>query len=85
MGVAEDDFLKSCDGKVKEFYLMTADEVKTALLRNEFKTNSVAVMVDYPRSTHISIAICHSPRHPTVRFEYLGVVVLTKAGGGVLM
>lgn len=48
MGVAEDDVTKPRDGEVKKFYLMTADEIKTALLRNEFKTNSAAVMVDYP-------------------------------------
>ena len=35
------------DGEVKEFYLMTVDEVKDALANNEFKTNSAVVMVDF--------------------------------------
>lgn len=45
--VAEDVIPKPHDGEVKEFYLMTPDEIKTALLRKEFKTNSAAVMIDF--------------------------------------
>lgn len=47
MEVAEDVIPKPHDDEVKEFYLMTPDEVKTALLRQEFKTNSAAVMIDF--------------------------------------
>jgi 8-oxo-dGTP pyrophosphatase MutT (NUDIX family) len=35
------------DGEVKEFYLMGVEEVKDALARNEFKTNSAVVMIDF--------------------------------------
>lgn len=35
------------DGEVKEFYLMGIEEVKRALKRGEFKTNSAVVMVDF--------------------------------------
>lgn len=45
--VAEDVVPKPHDDEVKEFYLLTPDEVKAALHRNEFKTNSAAVMVDF--------------------------------------
>ncbi|KAF2106326.1 hypothetical protein BDV96DRAFT_617363 [Lophiotrema nucula] len=47
MEVAEDVVPKPHDDEVKEFYLMTPDEVKKALLRKEFKTNSAAVMIDF--------------------------------------
>lgn len=47
MEVAEDIVPKPHDDEVKEFYLLTPEEVKAALLRNEFKTNSAAVMVDF--------------------------------------
>lgn len=47
MEVAEHIVPKPHDDEVKEFYLMTIDEVKTALLREEFKTNSAAVMIDF--------------------------------------
>ncbi|KAH7013425.1 NUDIX hydrolase domain-like protein [Ilyonectria destructans] len=45
--VSEDVIPKPHDDEVKEFYLMTPDEIKTALLRKEFKTNSAAVMIDF--------------------------------------
>lgn len=35
------------DSEVKEFYLMTVDEVKAGLARGEFKTNSALVMIDF--------------------------------------
>ncbi|KAK3707491.1 hypothetical protein LTR37_012133 [Vermiconidia calcicola] len=35
------------DEEVKEFYLMSVDEVKDALSRGEFKTNSAVVMLDF--------------------------------------
>nr|POE74715.1 uncharacterized protein CFP56_37246 [Quercus suber] len=35
------------DGEVKEFYLMDVEEVKAALARGEFKTNSAVVMLDF--------------------------------------
>lgn len=35
------------DDEVKEFYLMSVDEVKAALARGEFKTNSAVVMIDF--------------------------------------
>lgn len=35
------------DGEVKEFYLMTVEEIREALARNEFKTNSAVVMIDF--------------------------------------
>lgn len=35
------------DGEVGEFYLMGVEEVKAALGRGEFKTNSAVVMVDF--------------------------------------
>lgn len=47
MEVAEDVIPKPHDDEVKEFYLLTPDEVKAALLKNEFKTNSAAVMIDF--------------------------------------
>ena len=45
--LSEDVIPQPHDDEVKEFYLMTPDEVKTALLRQEFKTNSAAVMIDF--------------------------------------
>jgi 8-oxo-dGTP pyrophosphatase MutT (NUDIX family) len=47
MELAEDFIPKPHDDEVKEFYLMTSDEVKKALLQKEFKTNSAAVMIDF--------------------------------------
>jgi 8-oxo-dGTP pyrophosphatase MutT (NUDIX family) len=35
------------DDEVKEFYLMDVDEVKAALFRGEFKTNSAVIMIDF--------------------------------------
>jgi 8-oxo-dGTP pyrophosphatase MutT (NUDIX family) len=35
------------DEEVKEFYLMTVDEVKEAMFRGEFKTNSAVIMIDF--------------------------------------
>ncbi|KAK5165542.1 uncharacterized protein LTR77_009071 [Saxophila tyrrhenica] len=35
------------DGEVKEFYLMSVDEVKEALAKEDFKTNSAVVMIDF--------------------------------------
>jgi 8-oxo-dGTP pyrophosphatase MutT (NUDIX family) len=35
------------DGEVKEFYLMSVEEVQGALGRGEFKTNSAVVMLDF--------------------------------------
>jgi 8-oxo-dGTP pyrophosphatase MutT (NUDIX family) len=35
------------DGEVKEFYLMTIDEVKEGLARAEFKSNSALIMIDF--------------------------------------
>lgn len=35
------------DGEVKEFYLMNVEEVKAALARGDFKTNSAVVMLDF--------------------------------------
>lgn len=45
--LAGDVVPKPHDDEVKEFYLMTPDEVKEALLKKEFKTNSAAVMIDF--------------------------------------
>lgn len=47
MELTEDVIPKPHDDEVKEFYLLTPDEVKEALLKNEFKTNSAAVMIDF--------------------------------------
>jgi 8-oxo-dGTP pyrophosphatase MutT (NUDIX family) len=47
MELAEDVIPKPHDDEVKEFYLMTSDEVKKALLQKDFKTNSAAVMIDF--------------------------------------
>lgn len=47
MEVAEDVIPRPHDDEVQEFYLMTVDEIKAALLRNDFKTNSAAVMIDF--------------------------------------
>lgn len=35
------------DGEVKEFYLMSVDEIQEALAKGEFKTNSAVVMLDF--------------------------------------
>ncbi len=35
------------DGEVKEFYLMSVDEIQEALSQGEFKTNSAVVMLDF--------------------------------------
>ncbi|TVY32916.1 Uncharacterized protein LOCC1_G008249 [Lachnellula occidentalis] len=45
--VAPDVVCKQCDDEVKEFYLMGVQEVKRALQRGEFKTNSACVMIDF--------------------------------------
>ncbi|TVY26984.1 Uncharacterized protein LHYA1_G003809 [Lachnellula hyalina] len=45
--VAPDVVCKQCDDEVKEFYLMGVQEVKDALRRGEFKTNSACVMIDF--------------------------------------
>jgi 8-oxo-dGTP pyrophosphatase MutT (NUDIX family) len=39
--------LKPRDDEVKEFYLMTVEEVKACLLKEEFKNNSAVVMIDF--------------------------------------
>jgi 8-oxo-dGTP pyrophosphatase MutT (NUDIX family) len=39
--------LKPSDEEVKEFHLMNVDEVKSRLLRQEFKNNSAVVMIDF--------------------------------------
>lgn len=46
MEVAEDVVLKPNDDEVESFSLMTPEEVKAALLKKEFKTNSAAVFID---------------------------------------
>ncbi|KAK7927022.1 hypothetical protein PG985_004020 [Apiospora marii] len=38
---------KPQDDEVEEFYLMSVDEVKEALLREEFKTNCASAMIDF--------------------------------------
>jgi hypothetical protein len=43
----EDMVCKQNDEEVKEFYLMTIDEVKESLAEAEFKTNSALVMIDF--------------------------------------
>jgi 8-oxo-dGTP pyrophosphatase MutT (NUDIX family) len=45
--VAEDMQCRPHDDEVKEFYLMTVDEVRQALLNEEFKTNCALVMIDF--------------------------------------
>ncbi|TVY50473.1 Uncharacterized protein LCER1_G008175 [Lachnellula cervina] len=45
--VAPDAVCRQCDDEVKEFYLMGVQEVKHALERGEFKTNSACVMIDF--------------------------------------
>ena len=45
--VATDVICRQNDEEVKEFYLMTVDEVKEALFRGEFKTNSAVIMIDF--------------------------------------
>lgn len=47
MEVAENIIPKPHDDEVKDFYLMTPDDVKEALMKKEFKTNSAAVMIDF--------------------------------------
>jgi 8-oxo-dGTP pyrophosphatase MutT (NUDIX family) len=43
----EDTNCRQNDEEVKEFYLMTIDEVKEGLTSAEFKTNSALVMIDF--------------------------------------
>ena len=45
--VSQDVICVPKDHEVKEFYLMSVEEIKGALLREEFKTNSAVVMVDF--------------------------------------
>lgn len=45
--VAADVVCRQNDDEVKEFYLMNVDEVKAALFRGEFKTNSAVIMIDF--------------------------------------
>ncbi|KAE9372242.1 NUDIX domain-containing protein [Stipitochalara longipes BDJ] len=45
--IPEDVICKQNDDEVKEFYLMTIDEVKGGLANAEFKTNSALVMIDF--------------------------------------
>jgi len=45
--VPEHVICKRNDEEVKEFYLMTIDEVKKGLANAEFKTNSAIVMIDF--------------------------------------
>jgi hypothetical protein len=45
--VPEDFGAKPRDEEVKEFYLMTVEEVKSHLLKAEFKNNSAVVMIDF--------------------------------------
>lgn len=47
MELTEDVIPNPHDDEVKEFYLMTPEEVTAVLLKNEFKTNSAAVMIDF--------------------------------------
>ncbi|KAK3357824.1 NUDIX hydrolase domain-like protein [Lasiosphaeria hispida] len=47
MEAAEDVIPKPHDDEVKSFCLMTPEEVKEALLKKEFKTNSAAVFIDF--------------------------------------
>jgi 8-oxo-dGTP pyrophosphatase MutT (NUDIX family) len=42
-----DVVLKPQDDEVERFYLMDVDEVKEAMARSEFKTNSAVVMIDF--------------------------------------
>ena len=45
--VGQDVIPKPQDNEVEGFYLMSVDEVKEALLREEFKTNCASVMIDF--------------------------------------
>ncbi|KAH8681164.1 NUDIX hydrolase domain-like protein [Xylariales sp. PMI_506] len=45
--VSDDVIPKPRDDEVEEFYLMSVDQVKDALLNEEFKTNSASVMIDF--------------------------------------
>jgi 8-oxo-dGTP pyrophosphatase MutT (NUDIX family) len=45
--VGQDVTPKPQDNEVEDFYLMSVDEVKEALLREEFKTNCASVMIDF--------------------------------------
>lgn len=47
MELAEDVAPKPYADEMRDFYLWTPDEVKAALLRDECKTKSAAVMVDF--------------------------------------
>ncbi|CAI6273854.1 unnamed protein product [Periconia digitata] len=43
----EDVILKPNDDEVEEFYLMSVDQVKTAMAQGEFKPNCALVMIDF--------------------------------------
>jgi len=45
--VGADVVCRQNDEEVKEFYLMTVEEVKEAMFRGEFKTNSAVIMMDF--------------------------------------
>ncbi|KAK8090952.1 hypothetical protein PG994_000457 [Apiospora phragmitis] len=45
--VGPDIIPKPQDDEVEEFYLISVEEVKEALLREEFKTNCASVMIDF--------------------------------------
>ncbi|KAH6659836.1 NUDIX hydrolase domain-like protein [Truncatella angustata] len=45
--VTKDVIPKPHDDEVEAFYLMSTEEVKEALLREEFKTNCASVMIDF--------------------------------------
>ena len=45
--LSADVICRQNDEEVKEFYLMTVNEVKEALFRGEFKTNSAVIMIDF--------------------------------------
>ncbi|KAK6087435.1 NUDIX domain-containing protein [Seiridium cupressi] len=47
LDVGEHVVPKPQDNEVEGFYLMSVDEVKRALLREEFKTNCASVMIDF--------------------------------------
>ena len=45
--VGEDVTCHQNDDEVKEFYLLSVDEVNEALFKGEFKTNSAVIMIDF--------------------------------------
>jgi 8-oxo-dGTP pyrophosphatase MutT (NUDIX family) len=47
MELPESVVLKPCDDEVEQFYLMSVEEVKSAMQHGEFKTNSAVVMIDF--------------------------------------